>query len=106
MWTVAIFAALAFGMVPWSNRIGAELLHYENVYVIRPVDDYSYWLRINGTATYAVFCRDVAEPQFDAGETIRVLNVRDYGACWSYKDTHPAYLMLRDEQGNLIRHDD
>lgn len=103
MWAVALFAAVMFGMVPVSNRYGAHTLHYENVLVVKPVGDYSYWLQINGNLVWADFCHDAGEPQFDRGETIKVLNVRDTGACWSYKDTHPAFIMLRDPQGNLIR---
>lgn len=103
LWAMAIFAAVAFGFVPVSNRLMADRLHYENVLVVQAVDDYGYWFQINGNLVWADFCHDAGIPQFDKGETIKVLNVRDTGACWSYKDTHPAFIMLRDPQGNLIR---
>ena len=73
----------------------------ENVYVVRTLTPYDYWMRVGQTEFYAKFCADY-EPQFSTGQTLRVLNYEDRGGCWSVNNTHPAYLILRDKEGNPI----
>jgi hypothetical protein len=109
IWAMCLFAAMAFAAVPVSNWLGRyPVVRYNDVYVIRPVGDYGYWMRINGNKVYVVFCQDFGnEPQFDTGETIKTLTIRDLGDCWSVKNMHPAFIMLRDDlTGELIRRPD
>ena len=104
-----IIALAASAYLPLSNWIGSHpVMHYKNVYVLASVDDWSYWLRTDdGTTVYVTFCKDLGfQPPFDFGETISVMNARNMGSCWSLKDMHPAYVMLRDSNGELIRKGD
>lgn len=84
------------------------VVQYHDVYVISPVGTHGYWLRIDGNKVYTVFCQDFGgEPQFDTGETIQTLTIRDLGDCWSVHNMHPAFIMLRDQlTGELIRRPD
>jgi hypothetical protein len=92
--------------LPVSNQLGRHpVQQFHNVEVIKALGTNGYWFEIDGTLVYANFCHDLGfEPPFDKGETIKILTVRNMGDCWSLKDMHPAYIMLRNPiTGDLIR---
>lgn len=83
---------------------GALVCTAANVYVMRDVGRYRYQLRFpNGLEVWTTFCPDY-EPMFSAGQTLTILKYEDRGACWSVANTHPAYLILRDDHGKPVRH--
>lgn len=76
-----------------------KVIELHNVKVLRDIGRYDYWFQTeDGKKFYSTFCADY-EPQFSAGQTLVVLKYEDRGACWSVANTHPSYLILRDENG-------
>ena len=102
---VPLHAAILFSIfVMGSLLLGAahgtaHQLH--NVYVIGYDSDYHYHMRTGNTEFWTTFCHDY-EPQFSTGQTLLVLTYEDMGKCWSIANTHPAYLIMRDEHGTPI----
>lgn len=85
MWAVALFAAVMFGMVPVSNRLGyhptVTKYHVYFPHVSHPMPDREYWYveASDPQMKLAVFC----QPQpFDEGQTLISLSFIDMGDCW------------------------
>lgn len=86
---------LALGMYGLAGR----QVEWHDVHVLQDVGQFRYQLQIGaGTPFWTTFCSDY-EPQFSAGQTLKVLKYEDRGSCWSVAYAHPAYLILRDERG-------
>lgn len=95
-----IFSALCCALlIAGMGRV--HIYQLRNVYVIGYDTDYHYHLRAGNTEFWTTFCRDY-EPRFSTGQTLTVLTYEDEGSCWSVANTHPAYLLLRDEKGRPI----
>lgn len=72
-----------------------------NVRIVRDIGNYEYWMQTTETPFFTRFCNDYV-PQFSAGQVLTLLRYRDRGNCWSIADTHPAYLIRRNKDGQPI----
>lgn len=75
-----------------------------NVVVLKMIDAYHYKMRDErGTVFVGHFCEDY-EPTFGySGTILDILKYEDYGLCWSIRNTHPAYIIHRDEHDQIVR---
>lgn len=100
MTATAMLAATLYAS--YSNPGTPRIVELHNVHVLRDIGRYSYWFQSEtGAKFYSTFCADY-EPQFSEGQTLTVLKYEDRGVCWSVANTHPAYLILRDDNGKPI----
>jgi hypothetical protein len=106
MWAVAIFAAVMFGMVPVSNRLGYhDTITKYNIYFPRvpqkmPDNEYWYVEGNNSKRKLAIFC--MPAPPFDERQTLESLTFVNLEACWKVIHYDP----LRDQvTGELILRD-
>lgn len=96
---VATLVGVSFISLAYRRPGHPSIVELHNVHVLRDIGRYEYWLEAeNGQRFYSVFCTDY-EPQFSKGQTLLVLKYEDRGICWSVANTHPAYLIERDENG-------
>jgi len=103
-----VFCTIFIPALYFAVRTKDVRLH--DVYVITYTDPFTYHLRApipqsNGTERmtdfWTTFCNDY-EPLFSTGQTLKVLTYEDRGRCWSVAHTHPAYLIVRGEDGRPI----
>lgn len=102
---ICLFVGVAsVALVSSYNKLSVPITEMRNVEVLETVGTFSYWLKdASGHKIYATFCDTVGyEPPFDKGEVIAVLRFRNIGTCWDMRNMHPKYIMVRDDQGNLV----